>query len=144
MDMLKNPLIPAGILMVVFLGLSCLHWYWAFGGKRWFDGALPTENGKQLFVPGKGATALVGFALAGMGVLALWRTCPFSVGPIWAQRGGIWVIAAVFAARAVGDFRSFGLFKRIRDTDFSRNDTLIFTPLCALISALSVWLAMAN
>ena len=144
MDMRKDPLIPAGILIAVFLGLSCLHWYWALGGKRWFDGALPTKGGEKLFVPGKGATALVAIALAGLGVLVLWRTCPFSVGPIWVQRGGVWIIAAVFAARAVGDFRSFGLFKRIRDTDFAHNDTLFFTPLCAFISALSIWLALVT
>jgi hypothetical protein len=49
-------------------------------------------------------------------------------------RIGIWVLAAVFAARAVGDFRYVGFFKRVRDSRFARRDSRLFSPLCAAIA----------
>jgi uncharacterized membrane protein SpoIIM required for sporulation len=47
-----------------------------------------------------------------------------------------WLIAAVFALRAIGDFRYVGFFKRIRDTRFARLDTLAYWPLCAVLAVL--------
>jgi len=49
----------------------------------------------------------------------------------------VWLIAAVFALRAIGDFRYVGFFKRIRDTRFARLDTLAYSPLCAVLGVLS-------
>ena len=47
-----------------------------------------------------------------------------------------WVFAAMFALRAIGDFRYVGFFKRIRDTRFARLDTLAYSPLCAVLAVL--------
>jgi hypothetical protein len=47
-----------------------------------------------------------------------------------------WLIAAVFALRAIGDFRYVGFFKRIRDSKFARLDTLAYSPLCAALAVL--------
>ena len=49
-------------------------------------------------------------------------------------RLGTWGLAAAFAARAVGDFRFVGLFKRVRGTRFACWDSLLFTPLCLVIA----------
>jgi hypothetical protein len=49
---------------------------------------------------------------------------------------GAWLIAAVFALRAIGDFRYVGFFKRIRDSRFARLDTLAYSPLCACLALL--------
>ena len=48
-----------------------------------------------------------------------------------------WLIAAVFALRAIGDIRYVGFFKSIRDTRFARLDTLAYSPLCAVLAVLS-------
>ena len=44
---------------------------------------------------------------------------------------GCWIFAAVFAARAVGDFTFIGFFRRVKGTRFSRLDALLYTPLSA-------------
>ena len=44
-------------------------------------------------------------------------------------------LAVAMAARAVGDFRLVGFFKRVRGTRFARLDTMLFTPLCLLLAA---------
>src|SRR4029434_8402130 len=47
---------------------------------------------------------------------------------------GTWTLAAVFLGRIVGDFRGFGLFKRMRGTAFAWWDTWLFVPLCLLLA----------
>jgi hypothetical protein len=50
-------------------------------------------------------------------------------------RVGTFGVGAVLAARAVGDFRLVGLFKRVRGTRFARYDSLVYTPLCLALAA---------
>ncbi|MEL6844116.1 MAG: DUF3995 domain-containing protein, partial [Bacteroidota bacterium] len=57
----------------------------------------------------------------------------------WAQWGLI-AITGIFALRAIGEFKYVGLFKRIKGTAFAKNDSRIYTPLCLLISTLSILL----
>lgn len=49
--------------------------------------------------------------------------------PSWAV-GLVFAAALAFAARGVGDFRYFGLFKRHVASRFARRDTPIYVPLC--------------
>ena len=135
--------IPALILSVVFLVLSAVHVRWLFGNRMNLDGVVPALNGEPLFQPGKVSTFLVAVALALAAVLTVWRGIHPLVGPAWIPRFGIWVLAVVFAFRAIGDFRYIGIFKRVRGTNFARNDSVFFSPLCMVISALAVWLALA-
>jgi Zn-dependent alcohol dehydrogenase len=44
-------------------------------------------------------------------------------------------IAVVLFARAVGDRRYIGFFKRIGDTEFARRDTWLYSPLCLVLAA---------
>lgn len=134
--------IPSIMLCLVFLALSALHLRWFFSDHLAFEGVVPTRDGEPLFRPGKGPTLLVAVALAFAAVISVWRGFYPLVGPIWVPRIGIWVLAAVFALRAIGDFRYIGIFKRVRGTRFARNDSLIFSPLCMGISGLAVWLAL--
>jgi hypothetical protein len=55
--------------------------------------------------------------------------------PPWMPRAGTFGVGAVLAARAVGDFRLVGLFKRTRGTRFARYDSLLYTPLCLALAA---------
>jgi len=134
--------IPSIILCVVFLALSAIHFRWLSGDSSGFEGVVPTRDGEPLFRPGRGSTLLVAVALAFAAVVSIWRGfCP-RVGLAWIPQLGIWVLAAVFALRAIGDFRYIGIFKRVRGTRFARNDSLFFSPLCLGISGLAVWLAL--
>ncbi len=53
---------------------------------------------------------------------------------------GTALLTALFAMRAIGEFRFVGLFKTQREGLFARRDTWIYTPLCISIAALSAWL----
>jgi hypothetical protein len=135
----------AAALVAVFMVLSVLHLYWAAGGRWALDGALPrAERGHEgMFVAGP----LMSLAVA-MALLSAAAVCATRVGfidpgtPPWMAPTGVWVLAAVFALRAVGDFRYVGFFKRIRGTIFARRDDLIYSPLCAALSVTSLALAL--
>jgi hypothetical protein len=133
--------IPALILSIIFTGLSAIHCHWAFGGTWGLENAIPKRDGEPLFEPGKALTLLVAAALLAGAFISVWRGAFPGLGPTWMPRVGTWVIAAAFAIRAVGDFRYCGFFKRVRDTAFARNDSLIYSPLCAIIFVLALWLA---
>jgi len=47
---------------------------------------------------------------------------------------GAWTLVTVFLGRVVGDFKWFGLFKRMRGTAFAWWDTWLFVPLCLLLA----------
>ena len=126
------------LLAAIFVALALLHFVWAVGGSGGPDGFVPSENGQPLFTPGPLATAAVGIALLAAALVTSCRAGMPCVGlPQWMARIGIWVIALVFAARAVGDFRYAGFFKRVRGTRFAQRDTWIFSPLCVAIAALA-------
>ena len=124
------------ITALIFLALSAIHVYWAFGGGRGFEAALPTMDGKLLFTPSRAMTLFVAaglFAFASIvfGVLGVWG----SQIPNWIFKFAVWGIAAIFYLRALGDFRYVGFFKRIKNTlFFIKQDTLFYSPLCVLIA----------
>jgi hypothetical protein len=125
----------AGVLAL----LALLHVYWSLGGRRGWDAAIPEAPGAPMFQPGRfGAffvALLLGSAAAIIGTHA--RALPLGL-PVWFSAAGTWTIAVVFAGRVVGDFRLFGLFKKVRETRFARLDSWLYTPLCALLSAACV------
>ncbi|HDR6026255.1 TPA: DUF3995 domain-containing protein, partial [Bacillus anthracis] len=45
-----------------------------------------------------------------------------------------WVCMIVFLIRVIGEFHYFGIFKRKKDTQFARMDTVLYIPLCAFLS----------
>lgn len=133
-----------GFLTVcLFAALALLHVYWAAGGVWGRGVAVPTRaptgaaaNGPRLFNPSRAGTLAVaaGLFLAALVVLGRLgiRAAPV---PGWVFVWGNWLLALAFLARAVGEFRYVGLFKRVRGTDFANWDTWLFTPLCLLIAA---------
>jgi hypothetical protein len=46
--------------------------------------------------------------------------------------------------RTIGDFRLVGVFKRVRGTRFARLDSIAFAPLCLLLAAGVVRVAISN
>jgi len=130
--------VAAWLLAAIFVALAALHFFWAVGGGSSVDGFVPTDGGRPLFTPGPIASATVGAALLAAVLVVACREGLFCFGmPEWMARMGIWVIAALFAARAIGDFRYAGFFKRVRGTRFAARDTWVFSPLCMLIALLA-------
>jgi hypothetical protein len=110
-------------LSLVLALLAALHIYWCFGGRRGSAAAIPTDlQGAAVLHPGRASTLLVAFLLACAAYFVLVRS-PWTA-----------AIGLVFLARVVGDFRYFGLFKKITGTPFARMDSLVYTPICLLIS----------
>ena len=121
---------------LVLVGLSGLHVYWALGGRRGLTAALPAAPDGSLHLrPSAALTALVAASLLAMGGLS---AVPLVLGanaaPGW-WRLAIAALAALFALRAVGDFRYVGLSKRVHHTTFARLDTRYYTPLCLALAA---------
>lgn len=136
--------IAVAFLTTIFLVLSMIHIFWAFGGRLGSSGAVPETKGKPAFEPGPMATLGVAAALLTAAGIVLWRSGWWSPGgPPWIPRVGIWVLAGLFFARAVGEFRLVGFFKKVRGTRFARLDDFLFSPLCLLISLLSAWVALS-
>lgn len=125
---------------VIFLLLSLLHFYWAFGGKIWLENVLPTNTmGTSRLSPGMTAslfvaTGLLIFALITLGSQGLFDSY---VNRKYFRYGTL-IIAAIFLLRAIGDFKFIGFFKTIRLTRFAINDTRFFSPLCLLIAFFSL------
>jgi len=121
------------ILTFILLILALIHFYWALGGKFGLDKALPTDTeGNRLLNPSTLMTYVVGFILLGFSYVSY----KFQIGEtsLWITRIG-WGLAILFLLRVVGDFNMVGLFKKVKNTEFSKYDTWVYVPLCLLISA---------
>lgn len=125
---------------LIFILLSLLHFYWAFGGVNWLHEVLPTSsNGLNRMNPGTAATLIVAFGLLLLSIITAGnlglfirylKRKHFSYGAL--------LIAIIFFLRALGDFKFIGFFKTIKSTRFAINDTQIFSPLCLFVSLLSM------
>lgn len=130
--------------LALFCGLTLLaiggmHLYWGCGGKRGAAKAIPTlPDGAPLFLPGPLACFAVGFGLIWCAdyYLAIAVDFPLQL-PFGKEKWMIWLLAAVFLARAVGDFRYVGFFKTVRSTEFGRLDSRYYSPLCLLLGLAS-------
>ncbi len=47
------------------------------------------------------------------------------------------LVSLLFLGRAFGDFRYVGYTKRIRGTEFAKNDYFIYSPLCLVVAGLA-------
>jgi hypothetical protein len=134
-------------LAIVFAALAALHVYWAIAGgaAEVASAAIPTRtDGAPLFRPSARSTLAVAAALIAAAVVVLGRGGVFAFDiPAILYRVGAWGLAAVLLLRAIGDFRYVGLFKRERRSAFARWDSAVYSPLCAVLGAGVVYLAIA-
>jgi len=129
----------------VITALAFVHIYWAMGGRIGKSAAIPEINRQSAFVPSKTATLLVAAAL-------LFAATVVAVAGGLVADGGLggffrmlaFGLSATFVARAVGDFRLVGFFKRTRGTRFARLDTLVFSPLCMALGLAVLYIAVPD
>ncbi|MBM9549230.1 DUF3995 domain-containing protein [Leptospira sp. 201903074] len=126
-------------LVVIFLTLAILHFLWSLNILWGFESALPRKkDGSFLFYPkriesflvGLALTLLAGFYVSFTGFAAL------SFDPK-VYKIGFWFTTVIFGIRAIGDFKYVGFSKRIKNKEFAYWDTILFSPLCLLISLLA-------
>jgi len=123
--------ILAWSVAIVLAALGLLHVGWAFGSRRPGSAVIPERAGVPLMNPGPVATLAVAALLLSAATIVLLRVDALGFGhPTPIVRLGTWVIAAVFLARALGDFHYLGFFKTVRDTRFALMDTRLYSPLC--------------
>ncbi|MGA9322915.1 MAG: DUF3995 domain-containing protein [Xanthobacteraceae bacterium] len=139
--MQQQALVIAGsVAILILLIVAAVHIYWAAGGKVGKGAAIPSANGRAVIKPSTFGTAMVAVGLCAMAALVAlrigWLDLPALPGNSVVVEIGTWLIAVVFALRAIGDFRYVGFFKRIRDGKFARLDTLVYSPLCAFLALL--------
>lgn len=100
--------------------------------------ALPVNAaGELMLTPGAGGTFIVALGLLFFALAAIGNTGAFDAWVsrrliMWTTRG----VAAVFALRAIGDFKYVGLFRKVKTTPFGRRDMRYFTPLCIVLCVL--------
>jgi Protein of unknown function (DUF3995) len=133
-------MIAGAAAIVILLLAAAVHVYWAVGGRTGKAAAVPTAAGRAVIKPSAMSTAMVAAGLCVIAALVAlrigWLKLPGFAGDRILLQIAVWLIAAVFALRAIGDFRYVGFFKRIRDTPFARLDTLVYSPLCAALAVL--------
>jgi Protein of unknown function (DUF3995) len=135
------------LLATVFFVLSAIHVYWGFGGRWAMADAFPTkEDGTSLEkVPGMVASFVVAVGLFAFGIFYLIKSDILAISlPTFLLSYGYWVITVIFLLRAVGDFKYFGFFKKIKTTPFGKKDSLIYTPLCLFIGFSTTFLIACN
>jgi hypothetical protein len=139
------PDLIAVALTVVFGALSALHVYWALGGPLGKIAAVPEVKGRPAFVPSALSTLAVAIALALCAVLVA-ASAGLIVSPVPAP----WItwlaclLALALVARAVGDFRLVGFFKRVRGTRFARLDSAVYAPLCLALGVSVFYVAIGH
>jgi hypothetical protein len=125
----------AFVVCAVFQFLALWHFRMAFMRPTGVTGAVPSIDGKPLFVPSTQGTLLVGIVLTSFAGLVA-ATAGFvdvglpAIALVWLSYG----LALGLLARAVGDFKYVGFSKRVRGTPFARLDTWIYSPLCLLLA----------
>lgn len=132
----------AWALGVVFAALGLLHVVWAAGGGTGSAMVIPEQDGVPLFRPGPLASLAVALLLLAAAALVLQKgdVLPVLVPPAIATLG-TWIVAMTMVARAVGEFRYLGFFKRVRGTRFATWDTRLFSPLCLALGIGTVIIA---
>lgn len=139
---MRSHLLFAIPLTAILVSLSLLHAYWALGGRWGSAYTVPTVSGRRMFDP----TPLATWVVSGLLLIAV----ALVMGKAgWIRTGapsvvfdiGIWILSLVFLLRAVGNLRSFGFFKTLKDTPFARWDTWLYSPLCVLLALLAAGVA---
>lgn len=95
---------------------------------------------QPFFKPGRPEIAVVTLLFWAAAAWIMMYGGIFPVGPKWLPGFVGWSLAAALLLRSIGEFRALGFFKRVRSTPFARMDTWVYSPLCLLLSALTVWM----
>jgi Protein of unknown function (DUF3995) len=142
----KMTMILATVNAAILLIISLLHFYWGFGGRWGMAQSLPTnEQGETVLKPDAMACFVVAFGLMCMSIYVVGFSKIINLPlPYVVSKYGIWVIAFIFLARAIGDFKYAGFSKKIKMTRFAELDTRYYAPLCLYLSVSSILIGLGK
>jgi len=124
------------LVSTTFVVLALWHVHMALGPMSGESGGVPSVEGKPLFVPSRSATLAVAVVLclfAGL-VAATAHLIEVGVSQVVLSVAS-YLLALGLLARAIGEFKYVGFFKRVRASKFARLDTLVYSPVCLALSA---------
>ena len=127
-------------LFLIFMVLGGFHFYWLLGGTWGLEMAIPSKGKKvsTLSIP-KFATLIVGLVLVIFGLIYLNKPELINIQvPNWITNYAYWIIPSIFILRAIGEFNYVGFFKKVKDTEFAKADSKIFSPLCLIIGIIGI------
>ncbi|HYW55836.1 MAG TPA: DUF3995 domain-containing protein [Polaromonas sp.] len=123
------------LLITVFVLLAIWHFRMALLPTQGASGAVPSVDGKPLFVPSVASTVAVGVVLLVFAGLVAATADLVQVGLSTSVLSWIsYALALGLLARALGEFKYVGLFKRVRGSRFAELDTWVYSPLCLLLA----------
>ncbi len=130
-------------LSIAFTIIAVLHIFWAFGYKLDIKNMVPVVDGEPVFTPGPFGTfavAIVICVFAGISLaLGFSNKVPVNYLPFF-KAAGI-AIGIILLVRAVGDFKYAGFFKRIKDSNFAKYDSWLYSPFCLMSGVALIYLA---
>lgn len=123
------------VISLVFVGLAVWHVVMALRPTPAESAALPSVGGRSLFAPSRTATLAVAVLLLLCACLVAATAGLVFVDVARAVLSGLsYALAVGLLARAVGEFKYVGFFKKVRDSRFATLDTFLYSPLCLLLS----------
>ncbi|GIG58546.1 hypothetical protein Lfu02_29180 [Longispora fulva] len=138
--------IAAGVAAVTLALISALHVIWIF--SPWplatrADFARLVVGVPEDRTPSGALTGLVAglIAVAGYVVAARAGLVP-EIGPRWVYAAGAFTVAAVLGLRGVGGLVGAGV-RGSSMPEFNALDLRIYSPLCAVLAGLSLWVALS-
>lgn len=133
------------MLSFIFVLLAIIHLYWSFGGYWGKDVAIPAkENNSKIFLPGAVSTFIIAILFLMLEIFILIKAnFLFIKIPSMLNKYGLWIIALIFFARAIGEFKYVGFFKKVKRTVFAQYDTRFYSPLCLIAAILLIILQLS-
>lgn len=120
---------------LAFVLIGVWHFRMAYSPPQGESAAIPSVDGKPLFKPAPAATVGVGLVLLCFAALVAATAGLLPLGlPSGLLRGLSYALALGLLARAIGEFKYVGFFKRVRGSRFARLDTLVYSPLCLALA----------
>lgn len=132
----------------ILILISCLHFYWAFGGKWAIEYTIP-EKFKTHYFNEKYKTHIhIATIVVATGLLLFAAIITSNIYEIHEYLNSSLtstlsqIIGAIFLMRAIGDFNICGLFKKSNESPFEKKDSQIYIPLCIFLGLSSIYLSL--
>ena len=126
----------ASVAIAILIAVAVAQMYWTLGGSIGLPLTVPGTVRAPPYRPTGMNRLLVSLSLLVAADLMLVRVGVLTTRiPELGLRVACGALAAAFLARAIGDFRYYGFFKRVTDSPFARLDTAVYSPVCAYLAA---------
>jgi hypothetical protein len=128
----------------IFFLLALLHMYWAMGGKKYLDDAIPVElTGEVVMSPSRITTFFVALLLLLFAIITIGNIgfLDIEINRKYIHYTTLFV-GITFIIRVIGDFKFVGITKRVKGTKFAVKDDQVYIPLCLMLGAFNIIIAL--